>query len=186
MPIIDLFAGGKFKETIQQFCDTMQLQARELDDEHALLVFDMDSGRQQYLYLERMDDLVELSVQSMMIFDGPETLPHELSSMLLQRNTENVYGCWCIEETTDGLVYTCMHTVETARLDLEVFKTLAGELVSEVEEVEAILLELGKNGGLEEDEEDDDWDEEEDGEWLEEDDEEEGMDGTGGGVDGKD
>ncbi len=170
MPIIDLFAGGKFKETILQYCESLQARAEELDDEHALLVFETGPDREQYLHVALMEEVLELSVQSMLVFEDSDALPHGLSSTLLQRNAENMHAYWCIEETTDGLVYTCINVIELSRLDLELFQLTAGELVEEVDEVETILRELGQDEDGEDDEDDDDVEAED---WVEVDDGEE-------------
>lgn len=165
MPAIDLFAAKKFKETMQEYAVSMQARVQELDNEHALLVFETGPEREQFLHVALMEECVELSVQSMLVFEDSDALPHGLSSTLLQRNSENLHAYWCIEQTTDGLVYTCINVIELARLDYESFRVTAGELVEEVDEVETILEELGGDGDGDDAEEWEELDEEdEDGE----------------------
>lgn len=137
-----LFSGVNFANTVKKYCAANGWKIADLNDKRAVLRFNMDSGRNQTLYIIRYESTLEFSVPSMAGFDSEDNIPHFLSTLLLKRSSESKFGFWCIEEIGGKQVYSCMHNAELQLLDSKYFASVVMALISECDEFEGILLKM--------------------------------------------
>ena len=137
-----LFSGVNFMSTIQKYCAQAGWKIAEIDNEHAVLRFDMDSGRRQTLFILRFESTLEFSVPSMAVFDSENDIPHFLSTLLLKRSSENKIGFWCIEQIGGKHVYTCMHNAEMELIDSNYFTKVVRALIRECDNFEGTLIKV--------------------------------------------
>jgi len=142
MSFENLFSGVNFANTIQKYCDAIGWKIADLNNQRALLRFNMESGRQQTLFILRYESTIEFSVPSVAQFASEKDIPHLLSSLLLQRNAERKVGFWCIEKIGDKWVYSCMHNAELQLIDKDYFATVVRSLIVECDEFENILIKI--------------------------------------------
>lgn len=142
MSLASLFAGSNFKGTIQRYCANAGWRIAELDDKHAVLRFNMNSGRVQTLYVVRFETTLEFSVPSAAIFDSEDEIPHVLSTALLERNAEKKYGFWCIEKLNGRYAYSYMHNAELQLIDSAYFAAVVRALTNECDDFEALLFRM--------------------------------------------
>ncbi len=142
MPLDQLFSGANFASTVQSYCNAIGWKVAELSSQNAVLRFNMDSGRQQMLFIIRYDTTLEFSVPSLAAFDSEQNIPHLLSTLLLQRNAERKVGFWCLEKIKGKHVFSCMHNAEIRLLDQGYFKTVVESLVLECDHFEDILIRM--------------------------------------------
>lgn len=103
----------------------------------------MESGRKQVVYAIQYGSVVEFSVQSAFVIDSEEEIPHALSTALLQKNSQYKLGAWCVEKISDKYVYSIMHNCDVQLLDKDNFVQIVTSLITECDEFEGALLELG-------------------------------------------
>ncbi len=134
----DLFSGGNFKRSIEQFAKENKWSVAEVDSDSAVIEFEMEeSGNEQTIYIYRNEKAVDFSVPSVWSFESEDELPHELSTLLMRRNGELSIGNWCIEEDEEGnLTYCCEYSVDLRIMDAAYFKLVVDSLVDECEEME--------------------------------------------------
>lgn len=137
-----LFSGLNFRNTIQKYASHHSWRVAEVDNDHALLRFSMQSGRTQILYIMRYDATLEFSVPSLVNFDSENEIPHYLSTLLLRRNTEKKYGFWCIEKVGGKFVYSYMHNAEIQLIDVEYFGKVVRALLNECDDFEGSILKM--------------------------------------------
>lgn len=136
---MNLFSRNNFQHTIKDYCKRQKWNISEIDDQHATLIFTMDSGRDQFLYIVPYQSTLEFSVPSIAQFQSVEEMPHELSTILLQRSAKKKFGFWCIEEIRGNYIYSYMHNAEMQLLNVEYFASIVMCLVTECEEFEQEL-----------------------------------------------
>lgn len=139
MSFENLFSGVNFATTIQRYCDAIGWKVADLNNQRAMLRFNMDSGREQTLFILRYESTVEFSVPSVAAFDSDQNIPHVLSTLLLQRNAERKVGFWCIEKISGKYVYSCMHNAELQLLNEAYFAAVVRALVMECDDFEGTL-----------------------------------------------
>lgn len=137
-----LFSGMNFQGTVQKYCQQIGWKIAEIDNKHAVLLFTMESGREQRLYIIRYDTTLEFSVPSMAKFDSDDDIPDALSTLLLKRNAQSKVGFWCIEEIRGSLIYSCMHNAEIELLNTSYFERVVRVLIEECDDFEGILIQM--------------------------------------------
>lgn len=135
-----------FEKAIQAFAEANEWEAAELDADKAIFEFEMESGRTQTVYVIPYEDVVEFSVPSAASFESEEDIPHEASTILLQRNSQLKLGFWCMEEIEDEWCYEIMHNESFEELDEENFAEIVEALINECDEFEGILEEMLEEG----------------------------------------
>jgi hypothetical protein len=137
-----LFSGVNFANTIKKYCAANQWKIADLNNDRAILRFNMSSGRDQTLYIIRYESTLEFSVPSMAAFDSEDDIPHFLSTLLLKRSSEKKIGFWCIEKIKTKFVYSCMHNAEMQLMDSNYFAKVVRALINECDDFEGTLLEI--------------------------------------------
>jgi len=142
MSINQLFSGINFERTISRYAKHYGWLISEIDDRHAVIKFQMKSGRQQVLYIIRYDDTLEFSVPSLFQFDSEDEIPHHFSTLLLQRNAQTKIGFWCIEDINQKFIFSNMHNAELSFINRDYFGRVVSALVTECDDFEGTLLQL--------------------------------------------
>ncbi len=139
--LIDSFAPGSFKSTIIAYCAQIGWDISSLDDSHAVLEFTMDSGRNQLLFIVRLESTMAFFALSILVYNTTDEIPHPLSTKLMMRNTEKKIGYWCIMEIEGKQDFACMHNAELELIDVAYFQAVVTRLVEEVDEFNTACLE---------------------------------------------
>jgi hypothetical protein len=139
-------SNGTFSTFIQHMCSINNWSVREVDDEHAVIEFTLDQARSQTLFIFSFDEEIEFSVPSFAAFDSLETVPHFISSTLLQVNTKTKIGFWCLEQIGNKMVYSYMHNAHIAGVDEKQFIEIVMTLIQRVDEFENLLMKMSANG----------------------------------------
>ena len=140
--LVDSFSGRYFRQTIEDYCSGLKWAIREIDNRHAVLTFEMESGQEQVLYILRYESTLEFSVPSAVGFDTADEVPGHLSTLLLRHSAEKKIGFWCLEEIGEKLVFSCMHNAELQLIDVDYFAAVARALTSRCEAFEQAVREL--------------------------------------------
>ncbi len=134
------FSGENFQATLKQIASENAWVIAEMDDEHAVLTFEIEeSGRQYEVDVARYDTALEFWVPSSVEVGSEEDVPQELAVTLLKRNSESKLGFWCLAETDDGLFLGCMHNAEVELLTSEYFRDIVSALIDECDDLEQAL-----------------------------------------------
>ncbi|HNT55509.1 MAG TPA: hypothetical protein PKG95_12390 [Anaerolineaceae bacterium] len=138
----NFFGSTDFKGLIEKYCGQKSWKIHEIDDRHAILQFNMESGRVQTLYIIRYDSTLEFSVPSMAAFDSEDKIPHFLSTILLKKSAAQKIGFWTIEEIGGKHVYSIMQNVEMQSMNVDYFGNIVHALVQQCDEFEGLLLKM--------------------------------------------
>jgi hypothetical protein len=139
------FAGQQFVLTVETLCKQVNWKISEIDDRHAILRFQMESGRSQPLFILRYDYLLEFSVPSMLAFDDVNEIPSAFSALMLQRNAQSKLGFWCIEKIASKFVFSIMYNIEMELLTPEYFQRVVQHLIRECDSLDGIMTNPKKN-----------------------------------------
>jgi hypothetical protein len=132
-----------FSELIKGHCRVLDLSLDSINERSAMLHFKMESARSQTVFMIDYDGFVEFSVPSGLAFSSAEEIPHVISSVLLAKNAKLKMGAWTIEEIQGKHVYSIMHNIDARLLDQDCFAKIVGALVSQCDEFEGAILEMG-------------------------------------------
>jgi hypothetical protein len=141
-------AQKKFSEFINRMCAVNNWAVREVDDEHAIIEFTLDQTRAQTMFIFSFDEEIEFSVPSFAAFDSLESVPHFISSTLLQVNAKTKIGFWCLEPIGNKLVYSYMHNAHMHLVNEKLFVEIVMTLIQRVDEFENLLMKMSANGDL--------------------------------------
>lgn len=134
----DIFTIESFIVTIQNYCNQLGWKIHDIDDEHAILQFDMESGSIRILYIFLHRNALEFFCPSFIRFPiGKDTLNHHwISTFLLKENTKYVWGFWCIKEIAGCNIFSIMHNAEISLINIIYFSKIVSWLVEECEQFE--------------------------------------------------
>ncbi len=138
--------ASDFDAKIQQFAGDNALTPAELSPERAVFPVNMDSGRQQVLFVRQQGRTFEFVVPSMAQFPNVDEVPGIISTLLLQRNVRSTLGFWCLANLDGQETFCFMHNVDRAHLDSALFGRLARRMVAECDEFDGHLLAMLKRG----------------------------------------
>lgn len=136
---------ASFTGLVRNFCEQIGWTIAEIDATHALLEFEMRSGRTQVVLLVPFEETLELSVPSLLLGEFTEDLRdelHELSTLLLLRNSQSRYAFWTIAEIDGQEFFSCMHNAEFELLNVLHFKLLVEALILECDAFEQYLEDI--------------------------------------------
>jgi hypothetical protein len=131
-----------FSKLITRHCSEIGWSVAELKSNSAQIIFKMDSGRKQVVYVINCESTIEFSVPSALAVDAEADLPHSLSTALLCQNSRYKLGAWCIEQIQGKLVYSVMHNVDIHLLDRNCFERIISVLTAECDQFEGALEKL--------------------------------------------
>jgi hypothetical protein len=141
-----LFGGSPFKTQVQDYCTKAGWKVSEIDNDHAVVKFDMPSGRtQSCLITKNNDENISFLVVSMFKFDSEDKVPHVLSTILMKRNTAIMVGKWGINVVGETHVFTVGHTIDSRLTNPEHFKKTVLIVIKECDDLESVLLKMVNN-----------------------------------------
>lgn len=138
----DSFSSYKFRSTIEGYCRTIGWKISSIDNDMAVIKFDMDSGSTQTLLIVKYDSTLEFSCPSGLKFDDIDEIPHYLSTFLLSKNAEYKLGFWCIQKIVGKQFFSIIHNAEISLIDVNYFGKVVIRLVEECDEFEQSLEKL--------------------------------------------
>ena len=142
MSLANLFSGNNFEHTVRKYCHDQGWSLSKINRDIAVLKFHMSSGRKQVLYIVRYETTLEFSVPSLLQYEADDAIPHYLSTLLLERNSKNKIGFWCIEMINGKYIFSYMHNAELSLIDSAYFGRVVRTLINEVDDFEGSILEL--------------------------------------------
>lgn len=132
----DIFSSHRFRTTIEGYCQQIGWKIREINSETASLVFTMESGNNQFVYIVRYDNTLEFSCPSGVKFKNLDAIPHSISTFLLQQNARFKIGFWSIEEIGNKQVFSIMHNAEMSLIDVNYFQDIVIAIIAKCDEFE--------------------------------------------------
>ncbi len=135
----DIFSSVKFRSTIESYCRENNWPLSHIDNDKAILEFKMESGNEQTVFIVRYDNTLEISCPSGFKFSDQDDIPHGLSTVLLQKNSQSKIGFWCIEKITGKQVFSIMHNIEISLMDAKYFTKVVVYLVNSCDEFEQTI-----------------------------------------------
>lgn len=133
------FQESQFKKMVQLYCRLHKWVISDISDEWAALKFRLKSGRVQLCMIRKFGSTIEFAVPSALMLDESDTLPHELSTVLLLKNSRKTVGFWCIESMGSKRIYTVMHNEDMQLLNEDTFRRIVVALIRECDEFEGIM-----------------------------------------------
>jgi hypothetical protein len=140
----NLLNEKSFEEIIETFGSEVGWEFDEIDETHAVVSFEMDSGRTEVLYITNNDDLVEFDIPTIARFVSEQEIPGDFSTLLLKRNSMLNYGLWTVEEIDGDFYFSLMYNEELKMLrtrTADEFAAIVDILLHECDEIETIWLE---------------------------------------------
>jgi hypothetical protein len=141
----DIFSFHRFRTTIEGYCQQIGWKIREINNQTASLVFTMESGNDQFLYIVRYDNTLEFSCPSGVKFNDFDSIPHALSTFLLQQNAKFKIGFWSIEEISGRQVFSIMHNAEMSLIDVNYFQNVVVAIITKCDEFETSMEKMLRN-----------------------------------------
>jgi hypothetical protein len=135
----DIFSSYNFRTTIQNYCDKLDWNISDINNDGAVIKFEMDSGSTQTVFIIKYENTLEFSCPSGIKFGSRDDIPHILSTILLEKNSEYKLGFWCIEKIGEKLVFSVMHNSELTLIDLDYFRKIVVRLVTECDDFELMI-----------------------------------------------
>lgn len=139
--------GAYFKRAVKTYCEELNLELSEIDEDQGELLLVLDADRKKRLRLARYDSTVEFSLPAASTFGSTEELPGAFSTNLLLRNARKKIGFWCVDKIKGRFVYSFMHNAELKLLDGQQFFHIVSGLIAESEAIEEIIGESSKKQG---------------------------------------
>jgi hypothetical protein len=125
-----------FADVVVQLATANGWAVHEASERRAIIRFDLPSGRTQTLYAIPLGPVVELSVPSILVFDGVDDVPRELMAAVLRRNAKAKVGFWCLEVIDGKHVLSLMWNLPRRLLDEDLFGEVVRALVVGCDEFE--------------------------------------------------
>lgn len=143
----NIFIDDKFDLTIKNYCNQLGWNISDIDEEYAILQFNMESGSVRIVYLFLYKNTLEFFCPSFIRFSIGEDLPshHWISTFLLKENTKYAVGFWCIKEIAGCNVFSIMHNAEIVLIDIIYFSKVISWLVEECEQFEMLVQSMLNN-----------------------------------------
>ncbi|MEG3927142.1 hypothetical protein [Microcoleus sp. D3_18a_C4] len=141
----DLFSSFKFRSTIEGYCRDIGWNISRIDNEIAVIKFDMESGTTQTLLIVKYDSTLEFSCPSGLKFDEIDDVPHNLSTFLLGKNAEYKLGFWALQKLGGKQTFSIIHNAEMSLIDVNYFGRVIIRLIQECDDFERKIEELLNN-----------------------------------------
>lgn len=136
-----LFSLDNFESTIKKYARQIGWELYDLRSDRAMLKFKTHSGSSQTVFVIRFDKTLEFSCPSGLEYENFDEIPHQLSSLLLRKNSEYKIGFWCIEQIADRLVFSIMHNAPMNLISVGYFEMIIEKLVENCDDFEKFLQE---------------------------------------------
>lgn len=138
----DVFSSSKFRSTIEAYCRAVGWKIFNIDNKCAIIRFDMESGSTQTVFIIKYDSTLEFSCPTGLKFENIDDIPHQLSTLLLSKNSEYKVGFWAIEKISGKQVFSIVHNAEMTLIDVDYFRRVVLKLIQECDELEQAIESL--------------------------------------------
>jgi hypothetical protein len=135
----DIFSSFKFRSTIEGYCRDIGWNISSIDNQRAVIRFDMESGSTQTLFIVKYDSTLEFSCPSGLKFDEIDDIPHNLSTFLLGKNAEYKLGFWALQKIGGKQIFSIIHNAEMSLIDVNYFGRVVIMLVEKCDEFEQYI-----------------------------------------------
>lgn len=142
---MEKFCSGNDFESWLRFCDVSDWRFLKNDEDICLLGFAINSGSSVVVIVGNGGEIVQFLVQSSQEFKKDEKLPDNVSTLLLKRNSEQLFGFWFIEEVEDVNVYSIKHIAQMRFLDQTLFLDVICNLINESLDFERVVKNISSN-----------------------------------------
>ncbi len=129
-----------FETHIRQLAEGASLKVYEANERHAKILFKMESGRTQTIWVLPFGDVWEFSVQSAIRYDNLDSFPQWLLATLMTQNSKNKRAYWCIETLSGQHVLSAMLNFPASVLNSVEFSKICLAVVHEVEVLEQAFI----------------------------------------------
>jgi len=133
-----------FRERLTQLANGASLKVAQVDEKHAKLLFNSDTGSQT-VWILPYNEIWEFSCQSGYSVGDVAEMPQALLAALMQQNAQNKRASWCIEKIGQKFILSVMTNFPVDSLTAAEFGRICVALVNEVERFEKLLISLLKN-----------------------------------------
>jgi len=131
---------ANFKDTIQKYCSKLGWNIAEIDNNHAFINFSGGSGHKIPLMILRHDNSLDFSILTRLSFDTETDIPHDVSTVLLQRNSSLEFGFWCIQMLEGNKpVFVLMHNANLQLITADYFGQAISNLLDEANKFDKIV-----------------------------------------------
>ena len=127
---------------LKGYCENFGWAVEERADNTFTAEVTGEGGQEKTVWIVSTNGVVELSVQSGLVFDEDDDFPGFLSTMMLRLNSKMDYGFWCTEKLSGKKIASIMHNLPPENLDKASFKTMVGKMTASCLELEKSLAEL--------------------------------------------
>jgi hypothetical protein len=134
-----------FQDLVKAYCNSLDWSIAESNEYMARLMFRLESGREQHVYIIAYNTTIEFSVPSEISFDNEESIPHLVSTVLLMQNAKAKLGAWVIETINNRPVFSIMHNIEMQDLNKDAFERTVQTLVMKCDEFEEMIASASGN-----------------------------------------
>ena len=126
-------APFQFRSLIEGYCRNIGWNIHTIEDEIAVIKFDMESERTQTVLICKYGSTLEFSCPSSLGFDDLEDVNHVLSTALLQKNSEYKLGFWCLQKLGKKYFFSLVCNAEISLINVTHFRRLVNWLIDECE-----------------------------------------------------
>lgn len=124
-----------FERRVKDLAKRANLKVAETKSASAILTFTVGSHTQPLFILD-YSGIWEFSCPSIIAMENAFDIPHAIVLVVLERNSKNKRGFWCIETLNQKKTLEYMHNIRHDLLTPEEFSDICWGIVKEVETVE--------------------------------------------------
>jgi hypothetical protein len=115
------------------------IRIAEFGPQRAKLYFNLESSRQTLWITPFSGGIWEFSCVSAIAVDDPDTIPKFVLISVLQDNSSNKRGFWCIERLGDKYALEYMHNIPESLLTPGEFEGICWSVVKAVDKLESAV-----------------------------------------------
>lgn len=135
MGILRVNNSFNFEKKIKSFCQPPRYDLSKLEDGLAFLVVhphESEKIDEHILMIRDLDDIVQFSMSSHIMVPPDQKIPHQLSTMLLQINSESLMGFWSLQGTDNediAFIFTYDNNVSKMLLNKNLFDEVVADML---------------------------------------------------------
>ena len=148
MGILRVSGSFNFEKKIKNFCQPPRYELNKLENGLAFVVVHPDAPEEideHVLVIRDIDDIVQFSMPSHLIVSTGQRIPHHLSSVLLQLNSESLMGFWSLEgiSTKDiAFIFSYSNNVSKTLLNKYLFDEVVIDMLESCSELYQLIEEI--------------------------------------------
>jgi hypothetical protein len=135
MGILRVSNSFNFEKKIKSFCQPPRYSFSKLEDGLALLVVHPDASERMdghVMMVRDIDDILQFSMASRIMVSPSESVPHRLSSTLLEINSGSLMGFWSLERMDNSeiaFVFSYNNNVSKMLLNKHLFDEVVTDML---------------------------------------------------------